>query len=68
MLLLTLGLRSFLEGLLSFRNLLLRLASHLEERIDQVIDRLMSFRLAPHPDQRVEEVINRFILFRHAAC
>jgi hypothetical protein len=41
--------------------LLLRLASHLEERIDEIVHRLSSFRLTPHPNQRIEQVIDRLI-------
>src|ERR1700731_4401929 len=52
-------------GASSFRQLLLCVAPHLHERIDEIVDRLMPFCLAPHPDQRVEKVINGFGVFGH---
>jgi hypothetical protein len=48
--------------------LLLRFASHVNERIDKVVDRFMPFSFTPHPDERVEKVIDMFVFFRHAAC
>src|ERR1700730_13542625 len=59
------GFSSLLRGQLSFSHLLLRLASHLHERIDKVVDCFMPFCLAPHPHQSVEEIINGFSLFFH---
>src|ERR1700688_1447061 len=65
---LTLGLRSLFRRFPLFGDLLFRLAPHLDERIDQIIDRLMLFRFAPHPDQRVQKLINRLTFLCHAAC
>src|SRR5580698_6312403 len=60
-----LGLRSLFRRFLLFGDLLFRLAPHLDERIDQIIDRLMLFRFAPHPDQRVQKLINRLTFLCH---
>src|ERR1700722_5019412 len=64
----TLGLRSLFRRFPLFVDLLFRLAPHLDERIDQIIDRLMLFCLAPHPNQRVQKLINRLTFLCHAAC
>jgi hypothetical protein len=56
---------SFFLGASSLRQLLLCVAPHLHERIDEIVDRLMPFCLAPHPYQRVEKVIDGFGFFGH---
>ena len=65
---LTFGLRSLFRRFLLSGGLLLRFAPHLDERIDEIIDRLMPFRLASHPDQGVQKLVNGFIFLCHAAC
>jgi hypothetical protein len=65
---LTLRLNSPFAGFLSLSDLLLRLASHREERIDEIVHRLSSFRFTPHPNQRIEQVIDMLIGLRHTAC
>jgi hypothetical protein len=65
---LTLRLHSPFAGFLPLSDLFLRLASHLEERIDEIVHRLTSFRFTPHPDQRIEQIIYMLILLRHTAC
>jgi hypothetical protein len=65
---LTLRLHSPFAGLLPLSDLFLRLASHLDERIDEIVHRLSSLRLAPHPNQRIEQVIHVLIVLRHTAC
>jgi len=65
---LTLGLHSPFAGFLPLSDLFLRLAAHLDERIDEIVHRLSSFRFTPHPNQRIEQVIHMLIRLRHAAC
>jgi hypothetical protein len=61
----TLGLRSLFCGAFAFGHLLLGLAPHFHERVDEIVDRFMPFRLAPHPDQSVEKIVNGFSFFLH---
>jgi hypothetical protein len=65
---LTLRLHSPFAGFLPLSDLFLCLASHLDERIDEVVHRLSSFCFTPHPNQRVEQVIHVLIGLRHTAC
>src|SRR5438270_11019948 len=66
---LNLGLHAFFSRLLlMLGDLLLCLAPHLDECVDQTVDRLLPLRLAPHPDQSVQQLVNRFAFFCHAAC
>src|SRR5579871_2936315 len=43
-----------------------RLASHLDERIDQLVDRLVFLGFATHPYESVQKLINGFFFFPHA--
>ena len=65
---LTLRLNSPFAGFLPLSDLLLRLAPHLEERIDEIVHRLSSFCFPPHPNQRIEQIIYMLIRLCHTAC
>jgi hypothetical protein len=65
---LTLRLHSRFGSFLPLSYFFLRLASHLDERIDEIVHRLSSFRFTPHPNQGIEQVIHVLIGLRHRAC